>query len=83
MTNPTTAFVKLWNKKVGAIAWNEQNQLGEFEFDPTFLTHSWDIAPITMLVNSPKGTVFSFPELRANNTFRGLPGLLADLLPDR
>jgi len=39
-----------------------------------------DISPVRM----PLGTrVYSFPELRRNTTFKGLPGLLADSLPDR
>jgi serine/threonine-protein kinase HipA len=29
------------------------------------------------------GRVFSFPELRRTNTYKGLPGLLADVLPDK
>ena len=36
-----------------------------------------------MPVNAAKGRIFSFPELRESQTFKGLPGLLADVLPDR
>jgi len=80
----TTAYVNLWNKRVGAVAWSESNQLGEFEYEPAFLRNSWDIAPVKMPINKAGlGTVFSFPELRDNKTFKGLPGLLADVMPDK
>lgn len=36
-----------------------------------------------MPVEEAKGKVFSFPELRDSKTFKGLPGLLADVMPDR
>ena len=42
-----------------------------------------DLAPVRMPVREAKGRIFSFPELRNNETFKGLPGLLADMLPDR
>lgn len=83
----TTAFVKIWGELVGAIAWDAETELGSFEFDKSFLELNWDLAPIKMPLE--KATkIFSFPELRADrnseyNTFKGLPGLLADVLPDK
>jgi len=78
-----TATVKLWEQIVGAIAWSEDDQIGTFEFDPKFLTTQLDVAPIMMPVNS-KRRVYSFIENKgSNSTFRGLPGLLADMLPDK
>ncbi len=79
----STAFIKLWGETVGAIAWNPITGLGTFEYDADFASHNWDIAPVKMPINTPKGTIFSFPDLKQNTTFRGLPGLLADVLPDR
>jgi hypothetical protein len=35
----TTAYVKLWNWRVGAIAWNSETGLGIFEYDPVFLNN--------------------------------------------
>ena len=78
----STAFINLWNKRVGAIAWDSDTELGSFEFDPEFLTTKLDIAPLKMPVGDADGKIFSFPELRNVNTFKGLPGLLADILPD-
>ena len=77
----TTAFVNIWGIRVGAIAWDSNTRLGSFEFDPSFKTKSIDLAPIKMSIDSDR-TIFSFPELRNSSTFNGLPGLLADSLPD-
>lgn len=77
-----TAYINLWEKRVGAIAWDAESQLGEFEFEPGFLTYKWDVAPIKMPIESGQ-RIFSFPDLRGNKTFKGLPGLLADVLPDK
>jgi serine/threonine-protein kinase HipA len=78
----TTAFVNIWQKRVGAIAWNENDQLGSFEFDPSFIKHRWDLAPLKMSIDI-RNRIFSFSELAGNKTFKGLPGLLADVLPDK
>lgn len=82
-----TAFVKIWGELAGAVAWDETNGIATFEFDSKFKTKGWDIAPLQMSINASKNT-FSFPVLRKNadttfDTFKGLPGLLADVLPDR
>jgi serine/threonine-protein kinase HipA len=81
------AEVKIWGKLVGAVAWDTENALATFEYDPKFRQLGWDLAPLKMPV-SDKRNQFSFPELRkdknsAYNTFKGLPGLLADALPDK
>ncbi len=77
-----TAFVKIWNETVGAVAWDEQTQLASFEFDNKFISKQWDLAPLKMPI-SGGAKIYTFPELRNNITFKGLPGLLADILPDK
>lgn len=79
----TTARVRLWGHTVGAVAWNDEREVAEFQFDKDFLRAGLDVAPITMsLAQAQSGFgVFSFPMLNAE-TFRGLPGMLADSLPD-
>lgn len=82
-----TAFVHIWGKTVGAIAWDESTQLGSFEYEPAFIRSGWDIAPLKMPLTR-RNTIYSFPELRPSrnelfNTFKGIPGLLADILPDK
>lgn len=79
----TTAFINIWNKRVGAIAWDEGTELVSFEFEPSFLTNQWDVSPLKMPVSGAEKRIFSFPELRGTSTFKGLPGLLADVLPDK
>ena len=82
-----TAFVKIWGELVGAVAWDEKTGLASFEYDTKFKKRNWNLSPIKMPTNSTKN-IFTFPELRKNNnfeldTFKGLPGLLADVLPDK
>lgn len=81
------AIVKIWGELVGAIAWDQDQELGVFEYDEEFMAKGWDISPLKMPINTGQ-TIFSFPGLRPQrnsefNTFRGLPGLLADVLPDK
>ncbi len=75
----TTARVILFGTHVGSVAWDEERELGVFEYHPGFLSSGIEIAPITMPL--APGT-FSFPGL-ARETFKGLPGLIADALPDK
>lgn len=79
----TTAYINIWNKRVGAIAWDDGNGLASFEFETSFLANNWDLAPLKMSIFGADKQVFSFPELRGTSTFKGLPGLLADVLPDK
>ena len=73
------AIVRLWEQDAGAVAWNEEREIGEFEFENAFLKQGLEIAPLMMPLRSG---IFSFPLLK-RETFHGLPGLLADALPDR
>ena len=75
--------VKLWDKLVGAVAWDKRRNTGVFEFTEAFVQHGLDTAPLTMpLADLQRGQrIFSFPELSVK-TFEGLPGMLADALPD-
>jgi serine/threonine-protein kinase HipA len=77
----TTAYVNLWNRRVGAVAWNEVDGVAAFEYEPEFAASGLEVAPLMMPLTA--GRIFTFPEHRNNRTFKGLPGLLADALPDR
>ncbi len=78
-----TATIKLWDQLVGAVAWSEEGNYATFEYDGKFLRGAHDIAPIMMPLGSGR-KIYSFREQTANNeTFKGLPGLLADMLPDK
>ena len=78
----TTAFVKIWGETIGAVAWNNQTGVASFEYTPKFISTKVDLAPLKMPIGTSKNRIFSFPDLRDVKTFRGLPGLLADVLPD-
>jgi serine/threonine-protein kinase HipA len=82
-----TAFVKIWGELVGAVAWDEKTGLASFEYDTKFKKLNWELSPLKMPSNASK-RIFVFPELRPTkntsfDTFKGLPGLLADVLPDK
>ena len=81
------AEIWIWDKLAGAILWDESEQLGSFEFNQNFLSSGLDISPIKMPL-SQGNRIYQFPENRksrgdAFDTFKGLPGLLADMLPDK
>ena len=78
------AVVTLWNQRVGAVAWDEDRGYGTFEFDPVFLDGGLDPSPLMMPIATARDgtTRYAFRNL-ARDTFMGLPGLLADALPDR
>lgn len=79
------AEIKLWGQLVGAVRWEPNRGLGSFQYAPEFLRSGLDLAPIKMPL-SQGVRVHSFPELRSReetDTYRGLPGLLADTLPDK
>ncbi|MCX2981562.1 type II toxin-antitoxin system HipA family toxin [Halieaceae bacterium IMCC14734] len=75
----TVASVSLWGSVIGAIAWDSQRQLGAFEYAADFAINGPQIAPLTMPIGAG---IFEFAELE-RDTFKGLPGLLADALPDK
>ncbi len=82
-----TALIRIWDELVGAVAWDPDLQLGSFEYHGDFIRNGWELSPLKMPLTSGK-RIFSFPDLRKPkdvelDTFKGLPGLLADVLPDK
>jgi len=78
----TTAYINLWGNRVGAVAWDTNTQTASFEYEPKFTANNWEVAPLKMPLNQAN-QIFSFPDLVRNSTLKGLPGLLADVLPDK
>ena len=81
------AYVHIWGTLVGVGRWDVARQLASFQFDKSFLEKNWDISPIKMPVSNGE-RIYSFPDLLPSkdtpeDTFKGLPGLLADSLPDK
>lgn len=75
----TTARVVLWGRTIGAVTWEETQGIALFEYDRDFQSAGIEVSPLMMPV-APG--VFSFPAL-SWATFKGLPGMLADSLPDK
>lgn len=75
----TLAEVKLWGRTIGAVSLADGSDVAAFEYAPEFTGSGIEVAPVTMPLAR---RVYSFPEL-SRQTFHGLPGLLADALPDR
>jgi serine/threonine-protein kinase HipA len=72
--------VRLWDQRVGAVAPDPQAGCHAFEYDPAWRRRGIELAPLTMPTDAAE-SVFLFPDL-PRNSFHGLPGLLADALPD-
>ncbi len=73
------AEVRLWGRTIGAVSLEAGDEVAAFEYDPAFAQSGIEVAPITMPLSR---RVYTFPEL-SRKTFYGLPGLLADSLPDK
>jgi len=84
VTQVDTAYVHLWGMLVGAVSWDPNKGFATFEFDREFLEKGLDLSPIKMpIIEARRGTArFEFRTL-SKETYRGLPGMLADALPDR
>lgn len=75
----TVAEVRLWGRTIGAVSLDEGEDVVAFEYAPSFAASGIEISPLTMPLSN---RVHTFPDL-SRNTFYGLPGLLADSLPDK
>ncbi|WP_343211457.1 type II toxin-antitoxin system HipA family toxin (plasmid) [Aliisedimentitalea scapharcae] len=75
----TDASVMLWGRRIGAVSWDEARALGVFQYDPGFVGAGIEVAPLKM---PAREAPYEFPAL-PKETFKGLPGMLADALPDK
>lgn len=74
-----TARVILWGRDIGAVTWLDARAVGVFQYTPEFAASGIEVAPLVMPL---RAVPYEFPTL-ANDTFFGLPGMLADSLPDK
>ena len=74
------ADVFLWGTHVGVVALNDGDPLPKFQYMPGFIDSGIELSPLKMPLSAD---VYSFPELFRTEAFNGLPGLLADSLPDK
>ena len=75
----TSAIIQLYDTAIGAVSWDPVRERGVFEYDPDFLGSGIEVSPINMPLGPGR---FSFSNL-SREAFKGLPGLLADALPDQ
>lgn len=75
----TLAEVRLWDRTIGAVSLEDGKDFAAFQYAPDFAASGIEVSPIMM----PTGDrIFAFPDL-SRQTFHGLPGMLADSLPDK
>ena len=79
MKDYSVCNVFLWGQKMGAAAWDDSRKTVFFEYDPQFKKSGLEAAPLMMPLQGRQ--IYSFPTL-SEETFQGLPGMLADSLPD-
>lgn len=75
----TRASVELWDTAIAEVAWDPKRRFADFRYLESFVVNPIEPSPIRM----PKRRgIYRFDRL-AEDAFQGLPGLLADALPDR
>ena len=81
MYKPVTVVeVRIWNRRVGAVARDPKLDYYAFEYDPEFAKSGVELAPLTM-PSSAASDPFIFTDL-PSITYKRLPAMLADALPD-
>ncbi len=75
----TVAAVTLWGSRIAAVSIEQGAPYATFQYDPAFVRSGIEIAPLQMPLRAQP---YRFPGL-PQDAFSGLPGLLADSLPDR
>ena len=78
MTHAAEIF--LWGTKIGTVWKTEDDICAKFFYDDDFVKSSIELSPFRMPLSSE---TYIFPELSRLDSFHGMPGLLADSLPDR
>lgn len=73
------AKVKLYGHDLGVFRWDKKYGVAQFEYTDNFVGLGIEPAPLMMPVRM--GRVYSFGDI-GRETFKGLPGMLADSLPD-
>lgn len=71
--------IRLWDRVIGAVSLDGGDGVARFQYDADFAGSGIEVAPLMMPLG---GKVYEFPGL-ARGTFHGLPGMLADSLPDK
>lgn len=72
--------VSIWGQRVGVVAQSRTTRAYEFVYYQDWVSRGIDLAPLTMPVAEGAERRWRFPEI--GDSFRGLPGLISDALPD-
>lgn len=75
----TVAEVRMWGRMIGAVSVDGPGEIAAFEYTDAFQRSGIEVAPLMMPLAD---RVYQFPEL-PQPSFHGLPGMLADALPDK
>jgi serine/threonine-protein kinase HipA len=75
----TVAEVRLWGSSIGAVSVNGPGEIATFEYTAAFQRSGIEVSPLMMPLARQ---IYSFPDL-SKASFHGLPGMLADALPDK
>lgn len=75
----TLANINIWGRKAATVLWNDNTQSAVFEYDSDFTRSGLELSPLQMPLRERHA--YTFASL-SHDTFMGLPGLLADALPD-
>jgi len=75
----TVAAVMLWGSRIAAVSIAPRERYATFEYDPAFLDSGIEVSPVRMPLREEPYRFAGLPQ----DAFSGLPGMLADSLPDR
>jgi len=75
----THAEIRLWGRRIAAVSIDAADGVARFEYEPDFRESGIEVSPLRMPLS---GGIYRFPEL-SRESFHGLPGLLADCVPDK
>lgn len=73
------AEVVLWGTTIAVVRWDAEKEVADFQYTPEFIGFGIEVAPVVMPVREEP---YRFTHLN-KQTFKGLPGMLADVLPDK
>lgn len=77
-----SAIIKLWNRNLGALYFDERNNVITFQYYDDFGKNGFEVSPI--LHPFEEGKIYSkYIPRNENDTFKGLPEFIADILPDK
>src|SRR5574344_314311 len=77
--NTPVVDVLMWGKPIGLLSWNNELEIAVFEYNTTFSGSGIEVSPIMMPLSQDRKYYFT---TNKGNCFKGLPGLMADSLPD-